>query len=141
MKKDFSALLCFFIYCKCFWFAKSFPSPHPLTLFFPLEACSHLEQALSIFFHCFNQTDGGTDLELLALACIALHFLLLSRTSPQVPHLLGSSSMNFFFQWSSLAPFTSNVKVNNDAWTRESTKGGDRLQWWKTLILFFSWYL
>lgn len=68
-----------------------------------------------------------------SLAWMTVNFVLLPRTSPQAPHFLNSSSVNFFFQWSSLADFTSNVNVNNDPWNTESTKGGEHIQQWKNI--------
>lgn len=67
-----------------------------------------------------------------SLAWMAVNFMLLPRISPQAPHFL-SSSVNFFFQWSPIAHFTSNVNVNNDPRTSKSTRGGEKVQWWKNI--------
>lgn len=137
MRKDSSSSLLFiylFIVNRCFWFTKSFPSSHLLTIFLIFK--------LVLTQNRLFQRSFTTSIRVMvvltwryspSLAWMTVNFVLLPRISPQAPHFLNSSSVNFFSQWSSLADFTSNANVNNDPWNSESTKGGEHVQWWKNI--------
>lgn len=100
MKKDSSSLLFIYLFLLLTGAFDSLKAFHLLILllfffsfFFPSSGLFSPEQALSVFLHYFNQTDGGTDLELLTLLGLDSSYFLAFIQN----FTTGTSSAQFIF--------------------------------------------